>query len=53
MSGPTEKQRVLELYESGDVGEVEFFELALAAGFTLEEINKTLLDKRIEMEWED
>jgi hypothetical protein len=36
------KKQVLEAFEGGDIGPVEFFELALEAGLTLAEIEAAL-----------
>lgn len=42
------KQQVIDAFQSGDLGQVEFFELALDAGLSIEEIG-TLLEQ--EQEW--
>jgi hypothetical protein len=36
-------------YESGDIGDVEFFELALDMGADLKKIEKVLADGRVEL----
>ena len=46
MNGPEKKATVLESYEMGEIGEVEFFELALDAGCSLEEIGEILTISR-------
>jgi DNA-binding transcriptional MerR regulator len=38
------KEELIASYEAGDLGMVEFTELALEAGMTLEEIGKVLED---------
>jgi DNA-binding transcriptional MerR regulator len=38
------KQQLVEAFEAGDFGDVEFTELALEAGMSIEEIGKVLED---------
>ena len=37
-----DKQELLDDFEAGDFGEVEFFELALDAGLSMDEIGEAL-----------
>ena len=37
-----DKEELIEAFEGGDLGEVEFFELALEAGLSLDEIGTAL-----------
>lgn len=39
------KQAVLDAFLSGDLGQVEFFELALEAGLSMEEIGQALEER--------
>lgn len=41
-----EQQRLVDAFESGEMGEVEFFELALGAGLALEAIGRILEGER-------
>jgi len=42
------KERLVDAFWLGDVGEVEFVELALDAGMSMDEINQVLNDVREE-----
>ena len=44
------QKELVEKLECGDIGEVEFFELALAAGMSLERIGEHLRGARFEIE---
>lgn len=44
------RNQLIEAFEAGDLGEVEFFELAMDAGIPLEEINATLTKARVDLE---
>jgi hypothetical protein len=52
MSPTSTKEELLESFEAGDMGEVEFFELALEAGMTLKEIG-TALQQAAQLDYMD
>lgn len=42
--------QIFNAFEAGDIGEVEFFELALEAGCDLETISRALQDARADLD---